>query len=414
LGPTLVLGGLLAFLAVPIVSALGPSADGSSGSIVLLTFAGFFLPAAVLSAVSPMVAQLVLDDLEETGSVIGGLSAAGTAGALFGTFVTGFLLVSSAPTRPVIVGVAAALCVVGFLLWVRLGGGLPGKEGKPGVLMVAMVGMSALAGIAAPSSCDTETGYSCVQVVEDPDRRSGRLLVLDTSRHSYVDIEDPTHIEFRYLRLFTSVISEIDTPDGLDTLHIGGGGFTLPQWMAATNPEANSLVLEIDAQLVDIVEAELGLVINDRLQVRTGDARITIRALSDASQDLVVGDAFSGMTVPWHLTTAEFAEEIQRVLRPEGVYVLNLIDGIENDFGRSELATLRSVFANVAVVVPSDDRLSRAAVNQVLIASDAPLRAIDFDPADGVLIPDDEVDAFIDGAKILTDDWAPVDQLRNR
>ena len=61
-------------------------------SIVLLTGCAFFLPAAVLTSVSPMAAKLRLGTLDETGAVVGGLSAAGTIGALLITLVILFSL----------------------------------------------------------------------------------------------------------------------------------------------------------------------------------------------------------------------------------------------------------------------------------------------------------------------------------
>ena len=57
---------------------------------------------------------------------------------------------------------------------------------------------------AAGSVCHVETTYHCARIEVDEGRPTGRLLVLDTLRHSYVDLEDPTHLEFRYIRAFAS------------------------------------------------------------------------------------------------------------------------------------------------------------------------------------------------------------------
>ena len=97
LGPMLLLGGVLALVIVPVTTLLGAArtATGAGGGPVvigLLTMAGFFAPAAVLSAVTPTVVKVQLRDLAVTGRVVGQLSAIGTTGAIFGTFVTGFIL----------------------------------------------------------------------------------------------------------------------------------------------------------------------------------------------------------------------------------------------------------------------------------------------------------------------------------
>ena len=101
LGPIIVSGGALAILAVPVVRALGDTTTENVGpSTVLLTVAAFFLPAMVLSTVTPTVVKLQLHDLHRTGFVVGRLSGIGTLGALVGTFVTGFILVAELSTAP--------------------------------------------------------------------------------------------------------------------------------------------------------------------------------------------------------------------------------------------------------------------------------------------------------------------------
>ena len=70
--------------------------------------------------------------------------------------------------------------------------------------------------------------------------------------------------------------------------------------------------------------------------------------------DLVVGDAFSSRSVPWHLTTEEFLAEVRRVLRPDGVYAMNLIDGgtwtfCKPSWRRSRRYTTTSSWSSTAV-----------------------------------------------------------------
>ncbi len=122
IGPAVTLGGLLAWASLPIVSFVGPRSPTGSSGIVLLALLAFFAPAAVLSAVSPMTAKLMIRDLAASGSVVGGLSAAGTLGALVGTFITGFVLVSAVATRPIVLALGLALALGGVLLAMRLGG----------------------------------------------------------------------------------------------------------------------------------------------------------------------------------------------------------------------------------------------------------------------------------------------------
>lgn len=408
----LVTGGLLALLTYPIVTLIGPSVSNEPFDIVFLAAVSFFAPAAVLSAVTPTVTKIRLHTLAETGAVVGRLSAIATAGAIFGTFVTGFVLVAAWPSRTVTIVVGAALIAAGLFYGAR--SGLAATTAVASVLVIGMVATTTA--LAAPSRCQYETAYYCVRVEVDPDRPSGRILWLDTLRHSYVDLEDPTYLDFRYARVFGAVLDS-QLPDGpASSLSIGGGGFTFPSYVAATRPGGLNTVLELDAQIVDIAEDHLGL---DRsaFDIRTGDARITLEATPLDSYDVVVGDAFGGPAVPWHLSTREFAESFAARMRPGGFYVLNLIDYPPLGFARAQTATLAAVFEHVAVLAPPSYLAGEAGGNFVLVAGNEPFDLDGLSAAlvdrgsSSVVLPVEELDRFIGDADVLTDDFAPVDQL---
>jgi MFS family permease len=403
LGPSLFVGGALVWVAVPIVRAVGPDMAGDPLDIVVLATMAFFLPAAVLSASTPIVAKLRLSSLEETGSVFGGLSAAGTFGGLAGTFLTGFVLVALLGTRTIMFVVGLLLVIGGVLLeWVL-------RRARPAAATAVVFAITGLAVYGFPPECDVETRYACASILIDDDDPSRRSLYLDTLHHARVDLDDPTRLDIRYIRLFADVAAGLP-PGPIDALHIGGGGFTIPTYLAEVRPGTRSHVIEIDPGVVDIAEDQLGLETGPDLTVDVSDARTALPRLPDDAYDLVVGDAFSGLSVPWHLTTVEVAEDVDRVLRDGGIYVLNVIDGGDSAFARAELATLREVFDHVQVILP-DGNPPGPARNQVIIASDRPIPDLDIDPDDGVLRDEGFVRGYIDGARVLTDDHAPVDQL---
>jgi spermidine synthase len=259
---------------------------------------------------------------------------------------------------------------------------------------------------AAGSPCDAETVYHCAKVLEDPGRSSGRVLVLEDLRHSYVDLADPRHLEFDYIRWIGDAVDAL--PAGpLDAVFLGGGGFTLPRYLAATRPGSRSRVLEVDGDLVTLARERLGLRTGPALSVRVGDARVTLRDEPDASTDVVVGDAFGGRSIPWHLATSEFAREIRRVLRPGGLYALNVIDHAPLGLLRAEVATLLGVFEDVRVVTHAEP-----GGNFVVLASDAPMPAGVRSTAPGARTLDRAAVARLAGdADALRDDDAPADQL---
>ena len=157
------------------------------------------VPGALLSAVTPMVTKLVLTDLDETGTVVGRLSGIGTTGAIFGTVFTGFVLISRVPVTAILVGLGMLLLVAAVVVEV-------GVRRRPPVTSVVLVLLGGLGAVLAPGDCDAETKYHCANVHADPAREGGRLLELDGLRHSFVDVDDPTHLEFSYVKALAAVV----------------------------------------------------------------------------------------------------------------------------------------------------------------------------------------------------------------
>lgn len=407
----LMIGGALAISSIPIVRALGGAAGANAQGApsVLLAAAGFMPSAAVLSAVPPAVVKLQLRDLSRTGGVVGRLSAWGTGGAIVGTFLAGFVLVAFAAVTTLIVAVGLILLIAGFALWLA-----GGRRDARAVLSSGAVAVVSLGGLAvAPKPCDVQSSYYCISVVSDPDRSDGRVLVLDDLRHSYVALDDPTHLEFWYIRQIVGAIDSIGPAGPIDLVALGGGALTVPQYVDVTRPGSRQSVLEIDPALVDVVERDFGVDVA-RFDVVTGDGRISLRGVPTDSADVIVGDAFGSRAVPWHLATREFMAQIERVLRPGGLYVANIIDGGPQSFLRAETATIRTAMPHVAVML--GDGLDRGRTgNAVVVASTVAFDATRWEAArldrddPGRLV--DDIESYLDGALVLTDDFAPVDQL---
>lgn len=404
IGPSLIIGGALAWASLPTLRVLGPGVGTGPIAIVVLTSAAFLAPATVLSAVSPMVAKLRLASLERTGSVVGGLSAAGTVGAIAGTFLTGFVLVAAVPSRLAVTIIGGILVAAGVLVTWRLGSAV--SSATMGLGLAA----AALGALVLPPPCERETAYFCVNVEPDDARPSGRSLILDRVRHAYVDLEDPTHLELRYVRLIAAV-ADATSEGPVHALHLGGGGFTYPSYLTATRPGTEQVVLEIDPELEEVATEQLGFAPGPGTDVRIGDARLALDGLPEDHFDLVVGDAFASTSVPWHLTTAEVMDDLRRTLTPEGVYVMNVVDGGDSGYARAQLATLRDRLEHVAAILPAGGVPKDRSVNQILVASEVPLPPLDVLAADGRELRGAALDRYVAGARVLTDDHAPVDQL---
>jgi spermidine synthase len=412
LGPLLAVSGV-AVAATPFAVRAAGAIDDGVLLMLVSTFA-IMVPGTTLAAVTPMVTKLRLTSLNETGTVVGRLSAIGTTGAIVGTVVTGFILISRLPVSGIMVGLGAVLVGAAALVELRVRGW------RSAVAPAALVVLGGGAVAVAPGGCDVETTYHCALVVTDPGRASGRVLMLDGAPHSYVDLDDPTYLQFDYAKV---VVSAIDTayPEGLPlrVYHIGGGGLTLPRYLEYVRPGTSSLVSEIDPGVVKIDTEQLELKTGHGMELRVEDARLGIARLADDSRDLVLGDAFGGVSVPWHLTTREMVREVTRVLTEEGVYVINLLDYGPLGFARAEVATLTEAFDHVALATEADTLTqgAKAGGNLVVIASNRPLDVASIGTrvsersADWEVISGAELAAWTGDASVLTDDYSPVDQL---
>jgi spermidine synthase len=171
------------------------------------------------------------------------------------------------------------------------------------------------------------------------------VLELDGMEQSAVDLDDPTHLVFDYMRRIGDLIDAIQpaSPAPIRALHVGGAAMSIPRYVAATRPRSAQIVLEPDEILIAQVRVQAPLPRHSGIKVRATDGAAGIRLVRDASQDLVVLDAFDNARVPDELTTADFVGEVARVLARGGVFVANLVDEVPFARVRSLVAAARTI-----------------------------------------------------------------------
>lgn len=207
-----------------------------------------------------------------------------------------------------------------------------------------------------------------VDLLGDLDRPSGWVISKDGVPQSYVDLEDPTYLDFEYVQLMAVVIDLL--PEGpLDAVHVGGCACTVPRYVAATRPGSRQIVAEPDGGLVQLVRDQLRLKSVPRLKVRVLDGRTATASLPDASADLVVLDAFSGATMPIDLATTEYMGDVARVLRSSGTLLANVADGKGLAFARRLLATIGGTFGHMTLLADPGVMRGRRFGNLIIAAS---------------------------------------------
>jgi spermidine synthase len=255
--------------------------------------------------------------------------------------------------------------------------------------------------------------FGTAALVPDHDRPGGWNLLVDGTPQSYVDIVDPTRLEFEYMRRLAAVVDAVAAAGArIDVLHLGGGALTLPRYIAATRPGSAQRVVERDAALTALVRRTLPLPRGANVRVRAADARSAVESTAPARFDLVVTDVYRpDGRMPGSLGTVEAAGHVARVLRPGGWYAANLADGGSLGYSRGAVATLRTVFPDVCLITEPGVLKGRRFGNLVAVAGEAlPVGTLAAEAARDAfrarLLHGEELDRFVAGAQPVTDSSA--------
>ena len=425
LGFILLAGGISSISVLPLVNLVSDAFDALPiiARIVLLTSTLFFLPSSILGMVSPLVIKLRLKDLAKTGNVVGKIYAISTLGSIFGTFIAGFVLIQYMGSRPVLVLIS--LILVGM----ALAFGRLWRAKMPGVGFMAVfvsLAIFVLMGHGTDSPCLKESNYFCIKVRDDvvDGNKPVKVLTLDKLVHSHVSLEDPTLLVYKYERIFSEVASQVANRNpSLVTLSIGGGGYTLPRYLEVTYPKSTVDVIEIDREVTKVAYEYLGLSPNSRITSYNRDARIVIPDLKRGAYDVVFGDAFNDLSVPYHLTTSEFNEEIKSLLNENGMYVANIVDRLwSGNFLRSFVHTVEGSFPYVYLLSDDDDWERDLRDTYVVVGSLRPLSLDSIQTASAAIGNSNPLTHFMPSQMFhewttfknnvfLTDDYAPVENM---
>jgi len=192
------------------------------------------------------------------------------------------------------------------------------------------------------------------RVVPAPDDRRAFMVVAGNTEQSWVDPANPLRLEFEYVQRIAEILdlTVLSRPaaERVRIVHVGGGGLTLPRYVAARRPHTAQIVLEPDEELTAEVRARLPLPRNSGIKIRAHDGRSGVAQLPDAYADALILDAFAAASVPAELATVEFFTDVRRALRPGGLLIMNLTD--QAPFGWSKRC-LAALFATQPQLVAS-------------------------------------------------------------
>lgn len=398
----------------------------------------FFLPSAMLGTISPVVAKMALDLGYRTGQTIGSVYAWGVIGSIVGTFMTGFWLIAWFGTSAIVWGVSGVLALMAVLFAVR--------SWKPWAFSVGLAGLALVANAPWAWARRTsealylrvrtpeyvlyvdESQYSYIRITQMDKDRDTRAMHLDTLLHSQIEMAHPMRLFYGYERVCGAVTNRLSRgKPHVDTLTIGGGGYVFPRYLELSYPGSRTDVVEIDPAVTRAAQAAFGLPVDSSIRTFHEDGRVLLDRLVQRKEagesiglyDFIYLDVFDDVMVPPQLTTVEFARLVSELLAPEGVYLLNSIDILDQGlFLGSLVATMREVFPYVYVLTEGDPlTVSRKVQNTYIIAgAQQPLDLSELSrdcapPCRIEVMPDVAIERILlrDGVRVLTDDYAPVE-----
>jgi predicted membrane-bound spermidine synthase len=386
----------------------------------LLSLGLFFLPAACLGLIAPMLTTLALRRDPRAGHVVGRMHALAALGSIAGTFAAGFVLIQYLGTRAVIVGAGVGLLALSLPL-LRASKGVAAATILAALLVVGAG--AARQGLATP--CDEESQYYCIRVVDFGGAAAlgdTRTLVLDHLIHGISHGPDGTLLFAPYAHLMDELIRRHlgERAASARYFFAGGGSYSQPRAVLSAFPAARVHVAELDPAVTRTAEEWL-FVAGDALSVTHTDARLALAAAAPGTYDVVVGDVFHDVALPYHLTTEEYAALVRSRLGADGLYVLNVVDVFPDpQLAKSIMKTLAVHFRHVDAWLQSiPDGQGR--VTYVISATDGQRPPAELESVHGfartwfrVTEPLLKTGTPVNALPVLRDDFVPVERLVSR
>lgn len=416
-------------------------------SFTLRTAYIFFLPAFILSMVSPFVIKLTLADLGRAGRVVGTIYAISTVGSILGTFTTGFFFILLFGIRTLVWLVGGVLILTGILSLFAWKTPNRWKFSFRNVstwivtLIVLLVfilafgpGKKESLWRAGPynkaerlwraGTYNKESNYYTIIIETLPGDENIRVLSLDHLVHSYVDLNNPLYLKYDYLKIFSEMLNYVSAGnEAPKVLHLGGGGYSFPRYLEAVYPRSLNQVVEIDPAVTLAAQEKLGLTPGTGIQTFNVDGRLFLtQRISNDKYDFVIGDVFNDAVTPYHLTTLEFDRLVKANMQNKGVYLINTIDDFQQGkYLPAVIHTLRNVFGHVYLIGVSENWETTQFNTFVIAATDLGIdlsayRAFVTEggkKASGYIYDEAKLEKYLAVRKpiLLTDDYAPTDIL---
>jgi len=239
---------------------------------------------------------------------------------------------------------------------------------------------------------------------------------------SAVKIENPFELKFAYTKAAFVIPAFLDrSPQKICLIGLGGG--SIPRVMAKQYPDAQIDIVDIDADVVRAAKEYFFFQPTPKMNIVVMDGRRFLRETRER-YDIIFLDAYDDRSIPFHLTTKEFFEMVKRRISPDGVVAANVWGPRSDQFYLSEVKTYRQVFSHVYLIdaVSSNNYIvivdtRKQPMTQKLLDERIPTLQkqyeFEFQLSTFASTFEDISSSPIE-ADILSDDFAPVENLRSQ
>lgn len=395
----------------------------------------FLVPALLLGTLSPYAVKLQSIHFPDQGigRVAGAIFFWSTLGSITGSLLAGFVLIPTVGVGRVLIAVGVLLVLVGLVPLLLLGARTKRLYGV--AAGAALLTLSAPQFVAQPVASQETTiyradgVYQLITVYEGRYLgRPTRFLLLDRSESGamFLDSNDPAELVYDYTKYYS--LHRIFTPRVTNALVLGGGAYSIPKALLQELPDATVDVAEIEPSFFELAKRYFGATDSPRLRNHVEDGRRYL-ADTDTRYDLIFGDVYySYFSVPPHFTTREFFTLARSRLRPDGVFIANMIGDLsrrEPSLIMAEIKTFRIVFPNSYFFAVESAERTNQLQNITLVGFNS-TRHVDVTAPPVTANPDPlirflrykavDVDRRFDLSPypVLTDDSSPVEYLTAR
>ncbi len=378
-----------------------------------------FCPASIaLGMISPYAAKLKIQNLDNSASTIGGLSAISTFGSIFGTFFSGFYLIPHFGTNKLLIILAFVLVLTSLMLSLS-----KWKKIRFFALYCIMAGFSIRGTLDETLKkygfIDIDTEYNRIWIFERVDAKTQmpvRVMGINNENHSSMFLAS-TDLVNQYTKYYH--LAKHFFPNFKHTLMLGGAAYSYPKDFLSVYKDATIDVEEIDTMVTDLAKQYFHLTENPRLRIYHEDGRVFLNTTKE-KYDVIFGDAFtSHYSVPYQLSTKEAVQKKFDILNENGLVILNIISSLEgkkSDFFQAEYATYKSIFPQV-YVFPVTDAVDAEKLQNIILVALKSKEVPSFQSIDTSLneyLGHQWKKEIHMSLPVLTDDYAPVDYYMSK